>query len=148
MTTSAFDSALVADECYLELDNGDREHWQVRRWTLDETPMPKRLFEQVVEDLYRGNLFAEGRLRLDGRVAEPRAIKAPVLGVVNPRSRIVPRSSIEAYRVRTGSDDVQILHYAGDAGVMLEHVGVLVGASAHRFLWPRIVRWIKSQDLP
>ena len=32
MTTGAFDSALVADECYLELDDGEREHWQVRRW--------------------------------------------------------------------------------------------------------------------
>lgn len=126
----------------------NRLHWQVRRWTLDEAAMPRRLFEEVVEELYRNNRFAEGRLRVGARLAAPRAIEAPILGVLNPQSRIVPRSAVEAYRIRTGSSDVQILNYSGDTGVVLEHVGVLVGPSAHRFLWPRIVRWIKTQDLP
>jgi polyhydroxyalkanoate synthase subunit PhaC len=38
-----------------------RLHWQVRRWSLDESPMARRLFEEVEEALYRQNRFAEGR---------------------------------------------------------------------------------------
>jgi polyhydroxyalkanoate synthase len=32
-----------------------------------------------------------------------------------------------------------VLEYPGDVGVALQHVGVLVGATAHRELWPRIL---------
>jgi polyhydroxyalkanoate synthase len=119
-----------------------RLHWRVRRWSLDESPMAARLFEQTVDELYRDNRFAERRLRVGGAAADPMAIDMPVLAVVDPRSRIVPRASVDAYRTRTGSCDVQILHYRGDQGVMVQHVGVLVGANAHRALWPRILRWI------
>ncbi|HKQ28291.1 MAG TPA: alpha/beta fold hydrolase [Burkholderiales bacterium] len=122
----------------------NRLHWQVRRWTLDEAPMARRLFEEVGEMLYRENRFAERRLRLAGRLADPRAIDVPILAVLDPRSRIVPPSSIEAYRSRTGSADVQILEYFGDAGVVLQHVGVLVGRNAHETIWPRIAEWLRN----
>jgi polyhydroxyalkanoate synthase subunit PhaC len=122
----------------------NRLHWQVRRWTLDETPMARRLFEEVGETLYRENRFAERRLRVAGRLADPGAIDMPILAVLDPRSRIVPPSSIEAYRSRTGSHDVEILEYFGDAGVMLQHVGVLVGKHAHETIWPRIADWLQN----
>jgi polyhydroxyalkanoate synthase subunit PhaC len=122
-----------------------RLHWQVRRWSLDETPMARRLFEEVCEALYRENRFAEGRLSVGGRLADPRAIQAPVLAVSDPRSRVVPPASIEAYGTCTASSDVDILEYAGDVGVVLQHVGVLVGANAHRQLWPRILQWLDQR---
>ena len=124
-----------------------RLHWRVRRWTLDETPMARRLFEEVDEALYRENRFVEGRLRVGGRLANPRAIEAPILAVLDPRSRIVPPSSIEAYRTCTQSRRVQLLEYSGDTGVVMQHVGVLVGRSAHEQLWPRICSWIRDEAL-
>ncbi len=122
-----------------------RLHWRVRRWTLDESPMAQRLFEEVDETLYRGNRFARGELRIAGRPAEPRAIEAPIVAVLDRRSRIVPPASIEAYRTHTGSKDVEILEYAGDTGVVMQHVGVLVGANAHAQLWPRIGAWLRRR---
>jgi polyhydroxyalkanoate synthase subunit PhaC len=119
-----------------------RLHWQVRRWSLDESPMAQRLFEEVEDQLYRENRFAEGRLRVGDRLAEPQAIDMPILAVVDARSRIVPPPAIDAYRTRTGSDDVRVLHYPGDTGVFIRHVGVLVGRNAHESLWPQILRWI------
>jgi polyhydroxyalkanoate synthase subunit PhaC len=121
-----------------------RLHLQVRRWTLDETPMAAALLDEVANRLYRQNAFAEGRLELGGRVAAPGAITAPVLGVLDPHSRIVPPSSVEAYRGRTASAHVDILSYPGDSGVVMQHVGVLVGHNAHRALWPQIAAWIQS----
>lgn len=119
-----------------------RHYWQANRWALDEMPMPKRLFEEVVDALYRENRFARGALHLDGRFADPRALTAPILAVADPRSRVVPPESVYAYRDHTGSDDVEIVEYEGDAGVMLQHVGVLIGEQAHKNLWPYILRWV------
>ena len=122
-----------------------RLHWQVRRWTLDESPMAQRLFEEVDEALYRGNRFMCGELRVAGRLADPSAIKAPIVAVLDRRSRIVPPASIEAYRTHTGSKDVEILEYPGDTGVVMQHVGVLVGPNAHAHLWPRLCAWLASR---
>ena len=121
-----------------------RLHWQVRRWSLDESPMAGVLFDEVAGRLYRENAFAEGRLHVRGRRASPRALDVPIIGIVDPRSRIVPLPSVEAYAHCTGSEDATILHYAGDTGVMMQHVGVLVGGNAHASLWPAIVHWIRA----
>lgn len=119
-------------------------HCRVRRWTLDESPMARRLFEDVVQ-LYRDNHFAEGRLHIGGRLASPRAIVSPVLAVLDPRSRLVPRAAVEAYRSHTSSRDVQLIEYGGDVGAALQHVGVLVGPNAHARVWPQIERWIVAR---
>lgn len=123
-----------------------RLHWRVRRWTLDESPMARRLFEEVDEALYRGNRFTRGELRVAGRRADPRAIRAPIVAVLDRRSRIIPPASIEAYRTHTRSKDVEILEYPGDTGVVMQHVGVLVGPNAHAHLWPRLCAWLKSRS--
>ncbi|MNC87657.1 hypothetical protein D3C83_33990 [compost metagenome] len=82
---------------------------------------------------------------MSGRLADPQAIAMPVLGIVDPRSRIVPREAIEAYRTYTRSEDVQILEYLGDQGVVVQHLGVLVGRNAHDFVWPQILRWMERR---
>lgn len=121
-----------------------RLHWQIRRWTLDETPMAAALLDEVANRLYRDNEFAEGRLEVGGRRAAPGAITAPVLAVLDPHSRIVPPSSVEAYRRRAASAEVCILHHGAESGVVMQHVAVLVGRRAHRALWPRIAAWLRS----
>lgn len=121
-------------------------HLRVRRWSLDETAMPRQLFEDVIELLYRENRFVRRELRLAGRLADPRALRMPVIAVLDPRSSLVPPPSIQAYRWATGNRDVEFVDYLGDRGVMLQHVGVLVGPSAHRALWPRIVAWITGKS--
>jgi hypothetical protein len=71
-------------------------HFRVERWALDEFPLPARLFEDVVEWLYREDRFIRGNLTIAGRIAAPEALAMPLLSVVNPRSVIVPAESILA----------------------------------------------------
>jgi poly[(R)-3-hydroxyalkanoate] polymerase subunit PhaC len=121
-------------------------HLRVERWTLDEFPLPGRLFAEVVERLYREDRFWRGTLRVGGRLAAPGRITAPVLSVVDPRSRVIPPASIvpfvEALRTRV---EARLLRYEGDTGVALQHVGTLVGRNAHRRLWPIILDWIRQR---
>ncbi|MCW2239609.1 hypothetical protein [Azospirillum canadense] len=37
-----------------------------------------------------------------------------------------------------------MLHYTGDRGVALQHVGVLVGRSAHAIVWLAIHAWLAA----
>ncbi|MFL6624764.1 MAG: alpha/beta fold hydrolase [Sulfurifustis sp.] len=124
-----------------------RNYWRVIRWALDEMPMPRRLFEDIIDGLYRENRFARDRLQLGRRVAHPKAITVPILAVADPRSRVVPWTSVEAYRDHTGSAEVQLLEYIGDVGVVLQHVGILIGERAHKMLWPQIGRWIHERGV-
>jgi polyhydroxyalkanoate synthase len=113
-------------------------HLRVERWALDELPLPGRLLDDITEWLYRRDAFARGTLRLGGRGVDPRRLTALVVAVVDPRSRLVPPAAVRPVLDVIAGPRV-VLEYPGDVGVALQHVGVLVGATAHRELWPRIL---------
>lgn len=123
-----------------------RMHMLVERWTLDEAPMSSRLFEQVVEQLYRHDLLMRGKLEVAGRRIGPRQFVSPVLAVFDPRSLVIPPASIIAFHDAAASREKRLLAYHGDKGVGLAHVGVLVGDNAHRHLWPEILSWITEME--
>ncbi|MGE5610521.1 MAG: alpha/beta fold hydrolase [Bacillota bacterium] len=119
-------------------------HLRVQRWTLDESPMAMRLFEQVVEWLYRENRFMRGMLNINGQTASPQAITSPILAITNRHCQVVPPESVLPFLQASSSRETQVLWYGGDTGVALQHVGALVGRSAHQTLWPQIVQWIRT----
>lgn len=118
-----------------------RNHLRVERWTLDEFALPRRLVADLAQLIAREDRFMRGTLTLGERRAAPGAIVAPLLCVIDPRCRLVPPESVLPVYAAAQSSDKTLLHYEGDVGVSLQHVGVLVGAAAHRHLWPRITRW-------
>jgi polyhydroxyalkanoate synthase len=69
-------------------------HLRVERWALDEFPLPGQLFEDVLELLYREDRFLRGTLTIVGQKTGIECLRAPVLAVINPASRVVPPSSI------------------------------------------------------
>jgi polyhydroxyalkanoate synthase len=119
-------------------------HLLVQRWTLDESPMSRPLFEDVVEQLYRQDSFMKGTLAMEGRSVGPQDVRAPFLAVCDPGSLIVPPESIVDFLREAGSGIKRVLCYEGDTGVALAHVGALVGENAHRRLWPQIFDWMRS----
>lgn len=127
-------------------DKARQTHLRVVRWTLDEFALPRRLFEEVVESLYRQDNIMRGKLRIRGRCVQPECVEAPLLSVVDPRSRIVPPESILPFHDAVQSNDRQVLRYTGDIGVAIQHLGVLVGETAHRNLWPQITDWIHQHS--
>jgi polyhydroxyalkanoate synthase len=120
-------------------------HRRVERWMLDEMPLAGKLFAEVVELLYREDRFMRGSLTVRGRRAAAELVRAPLLSVVDPRSRVVPPESMLPFHEAVRSAGSRVLWYEGDTGVALQHVGMLVGESAHRRLWPEIVRWLQRE---
>jgi polyhydroxyalkanoate synthase len=125
-------------------DDALRSHFLVQRWTLDESPMSRRLFEDVVEQLYRLDRFMRGTLVMEGKQFGPQDVQAPFLAVCDPRSLVVPPESIVDFLREAGSGIKRVMCYEGDTGVALAHVGALVGDNAHRRLWPHIFDWMRS----
>jgi polyhydroxyalkanoate synthase len=121
-----------------------RTHMRVERWTLDEFPLPGRLLADLAEHLARDDAFVRGALTVGGRLAAPSQVTAPLLCVVDPRCRVVPPEAVLPFFEAAGSTEKTLLHYEGDVGVSLQHVGLLVGRQAHARLWPEITRWLRS----
>ncbi len=119
-------------------------HLRVQRWTLDELALPGRLFDDVIERLYRRDELITGALPISGAQVGPGSVTAPMVNVLDPRSVVVPPRSVLAFHDAAASRNKQVLHYHGDVGVALQHVGVLVGQSAHRNLWPLLLGWMHT----
>ena len=119
-------------------------HMQVERWTHDEFALPGRLFTDIVESLYRKDEFMQGALEIGGRRVGPHALRTPLLSVVDPRSKLIPPAAVLPFQEAAASTHKQVLHYEGDIGVNLQHVGVLVGRNAHARIWPAIFDWLPA----
>ncbi len=121
-----------------------RTHLRVIRWMHDEMPFCRKLFQEIVELLYRENRFLAGRLEVGGRRAMPEQIEAPILSVIDPRCRVAPPESMLPFFDAVRSTDKKTLLYEGDIGVAIQHLGMLVGKRSHQFVWPKIVKWIHA----
>ncbi|GGG28689.1 poly(R)-hydroxyalkanoic acid synthase [Caldovatus sediminis] len=119
---------------------------RVERWLLDELAMPGRLFEEVVERLYREDRLAAGTLEIGGRRVGLERLRSPVLAVVNPPGRVVPPESILAglAALPAALPRRVLRHEEAERGAALQHLGPLVGPAAHARLWPEIVAWIHA----
>jgi polyhydroxyalkanoate synthase len=116
-------------------------HLRVVHWALDELAMPGRLFGEMAVRLCRDNEFHLGALRIAGRRAAPDRLAMPVLAVLAPCSRLVPPRSVLPVLQAAGGVRTLYWHREEAAGSALRHVGALVGSKAHRYLWPRVLRW-------
>jgi polyhydroxyalkanoate synthase len=119
-------------------------HIRVERWTLDEFPLPRRFFEEVAQWLVREDRFMQGTLVVRGARAAPKGIATPLLCVSDRRCELVPPGAVLPFLEAVATADKELLWYEGDTGVALQHVGMLVGDSAHRNLWPKILDWIHA----
>jgi polyhydroxyalkanoate synthase len=117
-------------------------HVRVERWTHDEFPLPGRLFEEILEHLYREDRFLRGTLQVGDRRTGIANLRSSVMAVVNPVGLVVPPCSVLDGLQAASTASFQVLEYESDRGPMLQHLGPLVAPSAHARLWPRILDWI------
>lgn len=79
-----------------------------------------------------------------GRRIGPSCLDLPTLAVVNTADEVAPLASIEPLLEALPAKDVSVIKYAGETGVALQHLGVLVGREAYASVWPKILAWIAA----
>lgn len=121
-------------------------HARIERWALDVVALPGKLVHQIVEWLYRENRLCRGTLMVRNTEIEPVRLSAPVLAIVNAADEVAPLVSIKPFADAVPSKGMRIIEYPGEAGVCLQHLGILVGREARTKVWPHIISWLDSQD--
>jgi polyhydroxyalkanoate synthase len=119
-------------------------HARVERWALDEVPLPGKLVHQLIEWLYRENLFCQGALKIGGTLVGPESASVPTLAVVNTADDVALLDSVKPFIDAMPASDARIIEYPGEIGVCLQHLGLLIGRQAHAQVWPDITSWIAS----
>ena len=119
-------------------------HARVERWALDEISLPGKLVHQLIEWLYRENLFCQGALTIGGTLVGPQSMSVPTLAVINTADDVATLDSVKPFIDAMPTSDARIIEYPGEIGVCLQHLGILVGRQAHTQVWPDITSWIGS----
>lgn len=125
-----------------------RTHLLVERWALDEFPLPRRLVAELATRCVRDDAFVRGELQIEGRIAAPANLAAPLLCVMDERCPLVPPAAMLPFLETVASRDKTVLPYERDVGVALQHLGPLVARKAHAQLWPAILDWIARVGAP
>jgi polyhydroxyalkanoate synthase subunit PhaC len=120
-------------------------HARIERWTLDEIALPGKLVREIVEWLYRDNQLCRGTLQISGRRVTPSSLSARTLTIVNMADEIAPLSAIKPFIDAMPDKNARIIEYQGEAGVCLQHLGILVGRQARAKVWPEIIAWLKRR---
>jgi polyhydroxyalkanoate synthase len=143
-----FNSVRPTNELVQALNYWERQHdphfmrafAAMQLWLNDPTPFPGEAFRKYIKDLYQKNLLLNGEFRVDGRLIVLRAITAPTLTIAARRDHIAPWQSVTVLHDLIGSPD--------KASIILEsgHIGMVIGASAHTELWPRLGAWLAERS--
>ena len=121
-------------------------HARIERWALDEVALPGKLVQQIIQWLYRDNLFCRETLKVGGKLIGPSSLSVSTLVLVNMADQVAPLASIKPCVDAMPAIDVRIIEYPGETGVGLQHLAVLIGRQAHARLWPQIISWIKARS--
>jgi polyhydroxyalkanoate synthase len=119
-------------------------HARVSRWALDEVPVPGALTAQILRWLYREDRFRRGVLPVKGRLVGPSDLSTPTLAVVDAADDVAPSGAVKPF-LDAAPAVSRLIEHAGETGVVLQHLAVLIGREAHRSVWPEIVAWIGAQ---
>jgi poly(3-hydroxybutyrate) depolymerase len=118
----------AADEDYC------RRYEALRNWYRLHKAVAGGLYLEAVDLLFKQNLLVQNRLTLDGRRVDLGRITGPVHLVAGARDHITPAPQVFALEGRAPRATTR--RYLVDAG----HIGVFMGKTALRTVWPVIAQ--------
>lgn len=137
-----------SDELIRALDYWERRHDEgfMRRyaamqlWTNDPTPFPGEAFRKYIKACYQQNALAARTFTINGQRIDLGRVTAPTLTIAAREDHIAPWESVALLDRMVSSADHEL--------IVLEsgHIGMVVGSSAHRDLWPRLGAWLVARS--
>ena len=123
----------------------------VEKWLHDTPPIPGELYKKIVNDCYNANLLISGNMQLSKKVANEvdkddvnnkiniNRITVPVLSIIAEKDDLVSPMSSLAITDYISSKETTVFKHPGG------HVSLCISNEAHKELWPKVARWIKSE---
>ncbi|HZA06418.1 MAG TPA: alpha/beta fold hydrolase, partial [Nitrososphaeraceae archaeon] len=121
-------------------------------WLYDSPPIIGEIYREFVEYCYKQNLLIKNKMRIEdtsddnessvnGKIVNLKNITMPFLNVIAQKDDLVAPSSSKALNdALTDSRDKSLIEF--NSG----HVGLMIGKSAHKELWPKAGEWIKNHS--
>lgn len=109
-------------------------------WLHDSTPLPAKLFKDIIKKLYRQNLLAKNELKIDGKRVDLSKITASVLNVIGTRDQVAsPETSNKLLELLGNIDKNQMeLDYG--------HLTIAVGSGAKEDFWQKSADWLRKKS--
>jgi len=117
---------------------------RIERWALDEVPLSGKLVQEIFVQLYRENRLCRATLSIGDKTVRPSRLRLPVLAVANSADEIAPPASAMPFLDAMTSAETRLIESPGEAGVVLQHLGILVGRQAFARVWPEIISWMRA----
>jgi polyhydroxyalkanoate synthase len=117
---------------------------RAERWALDEVPLSGQLVRELFLWLCRENRLCKGTLALGGRAVRPFCARLPTLAVANAIDEVAPPASMYPFLEVMSQADTRLIEYPREFGVVLQHLGILLGQDALAQTWPKIISWINA----
>lgn len=116
--------------------------FRMEKWIGDGVPVAGQFYKEFIRVGYQQNLLVRNRLRVADEPVDMKSLTMPLLIVVGEKDHIVPPDSTRNLAKVVPSKDVKVISMPGG------HIGLSVGAEAHKDLWPRVADWIAKRSLP
>ncbi len=114
---------------------------RLRNWYRLNKDIPGRLYLEAVRDLFKGGKLAKGTLVLGDATVDLSRITCPIHLVAGTRDHITPPPQVQALEGLAPRAD-RCRYHEVDAG----HVGVFMGRTALRTVWPEIAGDLFGSD--
>lgn len=116
------------------------EFLTMETWLNDNVPVAGEVFREFIKHLYQQNLLVQNRLPIGKHTVNLKNITCPVLNLLAEHDDLVPPSQSEPFTDLVGSTDRETIKLATG------HIGLAMGSSAQRELWPKVVQWLAKRS--
>jgi polyhydroxyalkanoate depolymerase len=107
-------------------------------WYENPLDLPGRWYLQVIRSIFKDNLFARGEFVALGRKLNLKTITCPVYLLAGETDDITPQAQVFAAEHLVGAPAHRIVKRLAPGG----HIGLFMGSSTLRGVWPDIAKWI------
>jgi polyhydroxyalkanoate synthase len=112
------------------------QFFAVESWLYDSVPIIGKVFEQIIDDIYKNNLLIQNKMMLGKELVDLKKITIPVLNIVGSNDDLVSAESSRTITTVVSSKDKKTLEFPTG------HVGLCISKKAHKKLWPEVGKWL------
>lgn len=116
------------------------EFLTMEAWLNDNVPVAGEVFREFVKHLYQQNLLVQNQLTFGNHTVNLKRITCPVLNLMAEHDDLVPPAQSQPFNDLVGSKDRETIRHATG------HIGLAMGSSAQREMWPHVVQWLAKRS--